>query len=436
MRRKNRFETYREAPDRGPYDELPMLELGIDPQVHLSRNDRLQPFFLICEQDTVLVQMSGEGRIEFRNSPVNYFNLVMGDFVYVPGGTPHRIAPRTESVQLRYKAEHAGLEGVAWYSARTGEEISRVVWDTAKELPQEGYLRACRSFNADRTMRTCKATGEVLPEIDLSPYRWAEAATAVREAEAAESARAEKKGGEPRVRPSRTGKLVIVDPAEDKPPLKVNVYEFARMATTALSPMFPCFAPGCIVPCVALQNPGERGPMGYFVHYNTVQEVVLSFGTRGSFLVPGGVYVGTYTHGVGQKPGQAGDNPNMMNVSVITQRQAVDGPQREAVMFMCEKCGEEVLRCDYGAHEFPDLLDGDVEPWMIGLPTISQSARAAAKFNESEPTRTCGKCGHVNARFPVDYWGWTEYRRRTRVVVEARRIMVDAQTRSRIGAAE
>src|SRR5246127_3881675 len=91
MRRKNRFETYKEAASRGNYDEFPMLELGIDPQLHLSRNSVAQPFFLVCEQDTIVTQMSGSARIEFRNSPANYFTMAIGDFVYVPGGTPHRL---------------------------------------------------------------------------------------------------------------------------------------------------------------------------------------------------------------------------------------------------------------------------------------------------------------------------------------------------------
>ena len=97
MRRKNRFSTFKEAAARGNYDEFPMLEIGIDPQLHLSRNSVAQPFFLICEQDSMVAQMSGAARIEFRNSSVGYFNTEIGDFVYVPGGTPHRIVPKSES---------------------------------------------------------------------------------------------------------------------------------------------------------------------------------------------------------------------------------------------------------------------------------------------------------------------------------------------------
>ncbi len=432
MRRKGRFETYQEAKSCRAYDELPMLETGIDPQLHLSRNDRPQPFFLICEQDTVIAQMSGTARVEFRGTSVNYFNLQLGDYVYVPGGTPHRYVPKNELIVLRYKAEHAGLEAVAWYAEKTGEELSRVVWDTAVELPQEGYLRACRAFNADKAMRTCKTTGAVAPEIDLAPYRWAELVGEIREAEDAERARAEKMG-RLRAPARRDPPLTIAPPPEYREPLRVNVYEFAREATAALAPMFPYFAPGAIVPCVALQDPGGRGPMGYFVHFNTVQEVNVSFGTRNSYQTPGGVQVGPTTHGVGQKPGQAGNNGAMINIAVITQRQAVGEPQKESIIFRCESCDAEVMKHDYDAHTFPDTLAAPAEPWMIGLPTISQSAAASQAFNESD--RTCPQCGHVSAPFPADYWGWAEYRRRTHVIAETREIMAAAAGSSGTAAA-
>ena len=181
MARKPRFAAFDEAARRGPYDEYPMLPAGVDPQICLSRNDRPQPFFLICEHDTVLVNMSGEGRVEFPDGPVRYHPVVPGDFVYVPSGTPHRIVPDGECVQLRYKAEHPGLEAVAWYCEGCGAEIVREVWDTAVEIPQEGYLRACREFNADPARRTCSSCGRIHKELDLSPYSWEAVAAEVRE---------------------------------------------------------------------------------------------------------------------------------------------------------------------------------------------------------------------------------------------------------------
>ncbi|HLI21489.1 MAG TPA: hypothetical protein VKV32_10255, partial [Stellaceae bacterium] len=394
MRRKNRFETYKEAASRGNYDEFPMFELGIDPQLHLSRNSVAQPFFLVCEQDCVIAQMSGKTRIEFRNSPANYFDLALGDFVYVPGGTPHRLVPQEESIHLRYKAAKPGLEAAAFYKG--ADEIARITWDCENELPQEGYLRACRTFNSDIKLRGA------LPEIDLRPFNWAEIAAEVKEAEAFEVAHAQKKGP---IEHRNGAHGAIPAPPEDRIPLRVNIYDFARTATTALNPLFPYFAPGCIVPCIALQDPGARGEMGYFVHYNTVQEVNLCFGSSGSYRIPGGVSVGPTTHPVGQKPGQP-ENRSMFYMGVITQRQSIGVPQKEAMIFHCDKCGEELFRRDYGADEFPDRLDGPADPQLIGLPTISQSSAAAEAFNNDETLRTCKSCGHVSKPFPAAYWGW------------------------------
>ena len=82
---------------------------------------------------------------------------------------------------MRYKAENPGLEAVAWYCDGCGAEISRDVWDTAEEIPQEGYLRACRVFNEDSAARTCAQCGKEHGEIDMTPYRWEAVAAEVRE---------------------------------------------------------------------------------------------------------------------------------------------------------------------------------------------------------------------------------------------------------------
>lgn len=175
MSRKRMLHTFKEAADCGPYDEYPVLPPEVDPQLHLSRNDRPQPFFLVCEKDCVLIQMSGKGKVEFRDSSVLWQAMVPGDFIYVPARTPHRILPEETSVQYRYKARLAGLEAVCWYCPECGKRIALDAWDTAIELPQTGYLRAVREFNADAARRRC-ACGYEHPVIDLAPYRWEQVA--------------------------------------------------------------------------------------------------------------------------------------------------------------------------------------------------------------------------------------------------------------------
>ena len=425
MPRKNRFNAFQEAAARGAYDEFPMLELGIDPQLHLSRNNIAQPFFLICEQDSMIAQLSGAARIEFRDSSVGYFDAGIGDFVYVPGGTPHRIVPKSDSVHIRYKAEHPGLEAVAWFDERSGDEVSRVTWDCADELPQEAYLRACRAFNATPAMRTCKTTGTMLPEIDLTPFRWEAVANEIKAAEAGEQERARRKGVTPPPRKQRGDAPAIARPASDKAPLKANAYAHARMAPTALAPLFPYFTPGSMVPCAIMQGP-KRNDRGYFIHRNTVQEVNLCLGTEGApFPVPGLVAVGPLTHPVGDKPGQPPGAAYSVMMLVITQRQAVDLPQNESTIFHCEKCDAELFRRDYDAYDFPGALEGPSDSQIIGLPTISQSAASALAFNESTEPRTCKSCGHLNPPFPHEPWGWEDYRLRTQWAVKARKTMIE-----------
>ena len=182
MERKRMLNAFKEARAAGPYDEFPVLLPSIDTQIHLSRNDRPQPFWLVCDHDTVLAQLSGEARVEFKEASVLHHNLRPGDHVYVPAGTPHQITPRSESVQLRYKAQQPRLEGVAWYCAACGGEVWRAEWELADTLPQEGYWRACQEFNADREQRVCPHCGAEHPVLDLNGIRWPEIAASLREA--------------------------------------------------------------------------------------------------------------------------------------------------------------------------------------------------------------------------------------------------------------
>jgi 3-hydroxyanthranilate 3,4-dioxygenase len=172
--------SFKEAALRGPYDEYPVLTPEVDPQLHLSRNDRRQPFFLICEKDCMLVQMSGRARIEFRDCAVRWMPAVPGDFIYVPARTPHRIVPSEPSVHYRYKARAAGLEAACWYCPRCDNRIALRTWDTAEELPQEGYLRWAEAFNADSAWRSCARCGFSRPRLDLAPFRWREIARELR----------------------------------------------------------------------------------------------------------------------------------------------------------------------------------------------------------------------------------------------------------------
>jgi 3-hydroxyanthranilate 3,4-dioxygenase len=174
--RKKTFQLWREAAKVGAYDEMPMLPDDKQVQVHLSRNDRPQPFYLICGKDTLISLMSGAATVEFKGTGIDHFALKPGSFVYVPAGTPHRIVPTETSITLRYKQMHAGLEGVAWYCDNCDAEIHRQVWDTAATLSQLKYDEISSHFAADASLRTCRNCGSTHPAPDLEGFRWSEVA--------------------------------------------------------------------------------------------------------------------------------------------------------------------------------------------------------------------------------------------------------------------
>jgi hypothetical protein len=180
MKRRRMLQAFKTAVDVGNYDDVPVLPRNVDPQVHISRNTVSQPFFLICSKDTVIAQLSGESRLELRDSSVNSFAVHPGDNVYVPAGTPHRVTPLSEVVQLRYRPQEAGLEGVAWYCPGCDRELHRVEWDTTDTVSQQAWTDACTSFNGDDRLRRCSDCGAQHPLIDMAPFgTWPELAAAL-----------------------------------------------------------------------------------------------------------------------------------------------------------------------------------------------------------------------------------------------------------------
>ena len=129
--------------------------------------------------------MSGQATVIFKDANVLRFPIGPGDFVYVPAGTPHRIVPETESIQIRYKPKEAGWEGAAWYCEGCGRELWRAEWNTGEQISQEGYWQACQAFNEDSARRTCAGCKTVADRIDLGGYRWREIAAELRAAPAA-----------------------------------------------------------------------------------------------------------------------------------------------------------------------------------------------------------------------------------------------------------
>lgn len=149
------------APTLSGYEERSLFPDGVDPQFFASRNERPQPFHAIFDHDTVLVQVTGSARVQFHGGPVRYQDLEVGDFLYVPAGTPHRIVPHTPSVHYRIGAARATLQAVAFHCEPCGAEVAYESWDPGPEPTRAAYERVCGAFNA--TDRTCPSCGTVAP---------------------------------------------------------------------------------------------------------------------------------------------------------------------------------------------------------------------------------------------------------------------------------
>jgi hypothetical protein len=179
LERKKTLNVFKEARAAwGSYDDYPVGPAGTDPMPHLSRNRVPQPFFLVCEEDQVLVQMAGEGALELRETDPQHMRLVPGDTVYIPAGVPTRVVPDGENVQIRLKAEPPGREAVAWYCDGCGALVHARELDAG--IVQDQYWRAVTAFNADPRLRTCEGCGIEQAPADLGDIAWLAVAAVLR----------------------------------------------------------------------------------------------------------------------------------------------------------------------------------------------------------------------------------------------------------------
>lgn len=197
-------------------------------------------------------------------------------------------------------------------------------------------------------------------------------------------------------------------------PMKANAFQAVGQANAQLMPLFPYLHPGAMVPCTAaFESDGSGKSIGYFVHNNVVDEVVVAVGGDGPFRT-GEVFVGPKEHGVGRSPPIP-----FFAMTVITQRQLDEGEQPEAMAFQCGKCGTELFRAEYGG-------DGEAGEAVSELPTTIFSCDASLRFNGDEGLRTCKSCGEVNPPFPLPIWGWDRYVRNMRVAKKAWQALKEA----------
>jgi len=221
-----------------------------------------------------------------------------------------------------------------------------------------------------------------------------------------------------------TRELNIPAPDPTRPPLTANVFHAVRSANTKLMPMFPYAEDGCLVPCANVFSGGKGYGIGVFNHTNSVDEVSITFASVGSGIRSGDVFVGAREHMVGAFFHEEESDQNLM-VIVVVQRQSEAGvAQHESLSFICAKCQASLSRVEYPAKT--GHAAADVAP---ALETLTEGAAWAREFNASEELRTCKKCGHLNAPFPLRVWGWEDYRRNYETAEKARALYLSEATR-------
>jgi hypothetical protein len=206
-------------------------------------------------------------------------------------------------------------------------------------------------------------------------------------------------------------------PREDRPPLKVNLFEKMQSGNCQLLPLFPYEDADSLVPAGAIFRGEPGAEFGQFFHFNTVDEVAHVFGASGAMLQTGQIYATQPLHGVNSFLKDP-TNPDNFLVLTVTQHQRASGAQNEAVIFRCGKCHEVLERYEYDAQPAPR----DTHP-RNGVPlftTLQGSVDAVETLNEHESNRRCASCGHDNPTFPLERWGWKQYVQQTHTVNDAR----------------
>ncbi len=169
--RRKTLNVFKEAARTwGSYDDFPVAPAGIDPSPHLSRNRVAQPFYLVTARDEVLVTMSGEGQIWFKDPARTVIAVSPGDVTYLPARIPAKIVPHSELLQVRLKGDPPFTEAAAWYCDYCDTFMHRV--EFIADVPQRRYWAAVAEYNADPQHRTCPACGQLNSRAELGDIAW------------------------------------------------------------------------------------------------------------------------------------------------------------------------------------------------------------------------------------------------------------------------
>jgi hypothetical protein len=217
--------------------------------------------------------------------------------------------------------------------------------------------------------------------------------------------------------------LLIPPPRADRQPLHANLMNVMQKANTTLAPLFPYMHAGAMVPTGALFIGGPGRDYGQFFHHNSVDEIIIAFVARDANLQTGQLYNGGRVHGVNSFLKDQ-TKPGSFALFTVTQRQVDEGPQQlEGVSMNCKGCRAQLF-----ADEFDSRSPDDAHEVDLPFHTLVGAASAMQRFNAEPELRKCKDCGLENDPFPLDIWGWRDYKDQSAVMTSAKQVLIDAGT--------
>jgi hypothetical protein len=232
--------------------------------------------------------------------------------------------------------------------------------------------------------------------------------------------------------PELTQTRSLKPPTGIREPVKVNIYERMAKSNAQLMPIFPYDEAGTMVPCGAMLYGGSDREHGQFFHWNTVSEVLVSWGTHEAMIPAGAIMATQPFHGVNSFLKDE-RNPEAYALATITQRQSDEPGQREALTAKCQKCRKDLLVHEYdappaGAPDHDPERFGHADDVVRQFPTQVAGVEFVEMRN-SEAGLECQACGFVNPEFPTKPWGWGRLVNQTRVANAAYRALRDSDTK-------
>jgi hypothetical protein len=190
-------------------------------------------------------------------------------------------------------------------------------------------------------------------------------------------------------------------PPPHKRAVRVNVFELAtnNIGSHQLTPIFPYWDDGAIVPCLTI-GVGHRDLVPFqFSHSNAVDETILYLAAEGATTKTGQIMKLSPVHGVNMFLKDPFD-PESYSIALLTIRMLSGPVQQEGFSIRCASCNEIVYQREF------NVKAGPTHQHYPEFHALRYYSECCEEFNSSEQRRTCPKCGTVQAEFPLKQMGW------------------------------